>query len=268
MTTVVSESWQTFMTEGPFGPLWVSFDTEAMEEEVRASRPKCLRVIMQVDEPDEDGLPGEDETDVLGALEDELVDRFTIAKAPVRLVGRLTHGGLRELVLQVGDVEAAKMVITGWSGAAELEVDLHEHEGWTFFDDMVWPSDADWEQIANRDLVEQLVEAGCDPTAPVAADFTFTGPHEALVALSATLRDSGFEVALDDGGEVLEATQEVGLEPISLTALTIELAVMAERHGAAFDGWGAAIPDGLGMDGEDADEAALANDDDADDAEA
>src|SRR5262249_49150058 len=100
---VVFDSWDTYVSQSDDRPLFISFDVEAAENDLTETLTKCARIIIPIHKPNRNGGPTSPESERLYDLEDELCAKLVEHNVACRLVGRLTCGGVRELVFQVDD---------------------------------------------------------------------------------------------------------------------------------------------------------------------
>ncbi len=241
---VVHEGWEGYLAETDEGPMVVSFDLEAASEDLTSTLKTCVRVQLPVQKPNELGAPVSPEAELLWKLEDDLCAELVAKQVPCRLVGRLTHGGQRELVFQLDDERAFAGVLAPWQKKyPAYKVELERHEGWEFFDEVVRPSPEDWIHIGDRQVVDQLVESGSDPSQPHALQSIFQGPEESLRKVANELVGRGYQPLGDPdfaSGEVVYAI-ELPLDVPLIVEHSIANSEIAEQLGAHCDGWGATV---------------------------
>jgi hypothetical protein len=241
---VVYDSWDTYVAETDDGPVFVSFDAEAAERDLSHSLNHCARVIVAIIKPNPNGGPVSPESEKLYELEDELCAMLSEEGVSCRLVGRLTHGGLRELVFQLDDWDEFRPPVGAWMGEhSEYEIDVSEDEGWDFFNDCVRPSPAAESQMADRRVIRGLIEAGTKPGKPHDLEFFFAGKPDGLRALARKLVEYGYAAkdpaAAADGRMCLILRMpldeaKIGEESRANNELAMSLGVM-------YTGWGAAV---------------------------
>lgn len=245
-TQVVRDAWQTFVREGDGPPLFVSVDDAAGREPPVDHLVHGARVIFPIHDPGASGGAGGAEADALWALENALCGRLSHAGVDCLLVGRLTHDGARELVFQLADWAAFRPVVDRWrSEVADYAVEVKEHEGWDFFDEVVRPSDLDRLFIADMDVIQALQNAGSDLEKEHALEFVFRGGPEELQELAITLLSQGYE-PLDEliyeSGQI-EFVYHMVPEITAVTSRSRELFELCREVGAEYDGWGTAVVD-------------------------
>jgi len=133
MKVVPEKNWEAYDYSTDAGPIFVGFHTDSNKIDQQAF-PHCARVIITIKQPNHNGGPNREEAEVLWAMEDRLVELLEAESAPCLMLGRLTHGGKRELVFQVADWELFRPPVGLWMMRNEnYETDVSEHEGWQFF---------------------------------------------------------------------------------------------------------------------------------------
>lgn len=239
-TVCPERGWENFRYMTDNGPVISTFYTEAdtLDED---AFPNCARIIIPIKEPSSNGMPGNEEAKVLWALEDELVEILDSNSVKCRLVGRLTHSNTRELVFQVSDWEEFRPPVGFWLGEhPEYDMDVSEHEGWSFFWDSVWPSEQSWMWISDRRVVDSLIESGSNPSLPHSLEFVFVGAEGKLAELKALLEQRGYTLIDLDKEE--QRLVMAFLTPLDLDAIFTESlyhSKVTEELGLEYDGWGA-----------------------------
>jgi regulator of RNase E activity RraB len=243
-TKVIFDPWGTYVAETEEGPLFISFDDGATREDLSASLPHCARVIVPIQNPHESGMPVSPESERLYQMEDQLCALLSEDGVECRLVGRLTHAGVRELVFQLADWDAFRPPVGYWmTQHPEYELDVSEHEGWEFFNEIIRPSLEDRLMMADRRVVDGLIEAGSDPQKPHVMDHAFRGPGDALRKLADALASRGYrpQDTLDFDSGLIVLVKEMTLDLGSIVEESIANHRLAAEHGAEYDGWGAAV---------------------------
>src|SRR5262249_50711862 len=241
---IIGDAWEVYTyTYGEGFRALISFDHNAGTEDEHRGHPHCRRVIVFVpaQQVTENGLPVREALEQLGDMEDSLIARLEAAKVDCRFVGRMTYGGMRDFVFQVEDVAAFTAQVDGWKREhSGWRIESREREGWSFFDEKVRPSEAGWQQIADRRVLDGLRDAGSDMSKPHVLEHFFKGPPEALAHVAEQLRGDGFEgVPDDEGGLMMSRAEDIDLDEIS--QLTSSLARFCKRIGVEYTGWGAAV---------------------------
>jgi regulator of RNase E activity RraB len=242
-TPVVHDRWDQYLTFASDKPLFISFDVGATEEDLSRQLPYCARVIVPVKAPNQNGGPTGAESERLYAMEDQLCEVLQQAKVACRLVGRLTQDGSREIVFQVASWDSFRPPVGRWMQQQDYKIEVSEHDGWEFFNDIIRPGPNDWMWMRDRDVVNGLLEAGSNPDRPHDIDFTFVGEADGLKRVASQLARQGYtaERGVDFASGSFTAAKQLPLDLEAIHAESLTNQELAETHGVRFDGWGAAV---------------------------
>jgi regulator of RNase E activity RraB len=225
----------------------IHFDVRAAEESPHTGHPNGIRVILFIPQGrvGRDGQPASAaEMESLLARQRRLVEQLTAAAVRCRFVGSMLYGGMFDLVFQADprDTERLKALVAGWSKTvAPYRVEVRESAGWEFFDSRVRPSPEHAQQIADRRVIESLIEAGSDPTQPHQLDHRIVGPADVLRRIARDLEANGFTRARFPGDSVLLINTVAPLHLFEIWNTTGRLVGYCAKCGARYDGWGAAV---------------------------
>lgn len=241
---VVHDHWDTYVAEAQDGPVFVSFDVEATETDLTDTLTHCARVIVTIQRPNDNGGPVSPEAERLYALEDELTAMLAGDGVDCRLVGRLTHGGVRELVFQLADWEAFRPPVGAWMVEhSEYEIDVSEHEGWDFFNDCVRPTPEVRMQMGDRRVIRGLIDAGSNPAKRHSLEFFFKGPEAGLRKLARKLEEHDYAVRppADFASGNLCMILRMRLDEGAISDESRANHQLAGKLGVEYTGWGAAV---------------------------
>lgn len=241
---VVYDAWDTYVAETDDGPVFVSFDVEAAEEDLTDALTHCARILITIKRPNDAGGPVSPEAERLYQMEDELCAALVDHRVSCRLVGRITHAGIRQLVFQLDDWDSFRPPVGIWMGDHEkYDIDVSEHAGWGFFDDCVRPTPDIWLQLADQRVIRGLIEAGSDPARKHSLEFFFKGPERGLRRLAERLAEHGYaplgrpDFASGELGMVLRMKLDEG----AIYEESRANRKLAEKLGVEYTGWGAAV---------------------------
>src|SRR5678816_3822569 len=99
MSICPNHNWDFYYYSTDAGPVVVGFHTDSDKID-QSKYPFCARILITIKNPNHNGGPTQEEAKVLGEMEDQLVEELDAANVSCRLLGRLTHSGVRELVFQ------------------------------------------------------------------------------------------------------------------------------------------------------------------------
>jgi regulator of RNase E activity RraB len=247
MTTapqIVFDEWNAYPAERDGVTMFVSFDEAVAREEPPANLQLCARVMIPIHSPNNAGGPVSPESEVLWSMEDELVSLLQDHHVHCRLVGRLTYGGLREIVFQLHDWDSFRPPVGLWiMRHEEYQIDVSEHEGWDFFDDFIRPRIEDQLFMADRSVVDSLVRNGSDPEKEHSLEYVFMGAPDALKHVAQALRQRGYtEVGeLDFSSGQIVLAKRLILDLPLIVDESLANYRLAEGAGIEFNGWGALV---------------------------
>ncbi len=242
MKIVPNENWDGYSYRSNGGRVVVSFHTDA-DKIPKESLPLCARVIIPINEPNENGGPQQPEAETLWAMEDELVADLEKEGVSCLLLGRLTHAGDRELVFQVQDWKSFRPPVGRWMERhRDRAIDVSEHDGWDFFFSSVWPSEEDWMFIHDRRVVDNLRKSGSDPSKDHTLEFVFYGEEQALRSMKDELCARGYTVCdLNPQERRLVISQPMSLDVNAIFQESLSHTERAKDLGLEYDGWGCTV---------------------------
>lgn len=239
---VPEEHWEVNGYETDEGPVVVSFYTKAKEID-RANYPHCARVIIPAGKFGDAGKLEQKEWDELYALEDELANALQQAGVSCVLLARMTHRRTRELVFQLNDWECFRPPAGRWMlQHKDRDIDVSEHEGWSFFDQSIWPSQEEWMLISDRHVVENLIKNGSDPAKEHELEFVFVGGDVALKQAKQRLLSRGYVAPAGkaDAGQLI-MVRKLPLDLNQILQESLANQRLAEEVKVEYDGWGAEV---------------------------
>ncbi|MFN9880861.1 MAG: DUF695 domain-containing protein [Planctomycetota bacterium] len=244
----MSEEWEFYFTSVNGQLASILVDVGIRETAPDSNKPWLLRVWTHFHDVEEHGLPSEAESDAFAEVEETLVATLTNSLDAV-LAGRITTAGRREFFCYapsfVGFEEAMSQCLSRfpdyqWALDTELDSD------WSQYLNLLYPNPADWQQIQNRQVIEQLVQHG-DSLEKERMVF-----HWAYFPNESSREQFGDEVKRR-GFEITDASEEaspdeansfgIGFERIekvdweSINQITLELLELAESLAGTYDGW-------------------------------
>lgn len=242
MSVLPQDGWESYPYQTENGLVVASFHTGADKVE-KGQYPYCARVQIAIKEPNSNGGPRQEEAEVLWTMEDRLVESLDAAETPCLLVGRLTHGGRRELVFQVADYGPFRPPVGRWMQThRDYDTDVSEHDGWDFFFQSVWPSYTSWLMILDRRVIDKLVQAGSDPAKPHSLEFAFRGKVDQLAILQRKLESRNYTLlALSPEDSQLVMAVSMRLELQSIFRESLAHRDECAKLGLDYDGWGASV---------------------------
>jgi|TARA_Y100000310_G_C20679507_1_gene815081 regulator of RNase E activity RraB len=203
-----------------------------------------VRVFMN--QPREDGLSSNDETDSLNALEDQLENKLTADDASV-YVGRSTSDGERDFFFYTSDVTSWSSEVAEAMGefpAYRFEQGGRNDEDWSLFFDFLFPSEMNWQVIQNRRVCEDLENKGDSFNDQREIDHWAYFPDEvSLKEFETKVLDLGFKLCGYTGAEEDQREFGIHISKVDLPSyetiddITLPLFDLAKELGGEYDGW-------------------------------
>lgn len=243
-TQVVFEEWDSYAVERDGTLMFISFDDIVTRDDPPAGLELCARVIIPIQEPNDVGGPVSPEAERLWDLEDKLCNTLSEHAVNCRLVARVTYEGLRELVFQLHDWDSFRPPVGLWMREVEgYEIEVSEHEGWDFFNECVRPTPEDRMWMADRSVIDALLDAGSNPDKPHTLDFAFRGQATGLRNVAQSLVKRGYKALNepDYASGTIELSKSMMLDLQAINEESKYISALAEESGVEFDGWGAAV---------------------------
>lgn len=242
MSICPKHSWESYSYRTEQGLVVATFHAEATKID-QSQFPLCARVQITIKDPNANGGPSREEAEVLWDMEDRLVEALDAANAPCLLLGRLTHGGLRELVFQVADYAPFRPPVGRWLMAhGDYETEVSEHDGWEFFFASVWPSETEWLQIMDRRVVDNLANYGSDTSKPHSLEFVFRGNLPGLQQMQSALETRGYRL-LEFSPEQFQLVMARLMvpDPGAIFQESLSHRELCSQLGLEYDGWSASV---------------------------
>lgn len=126
------------------------------------NKPNVVWVSIKMNNPKEDGLSSQEESRVLGNIEDALVSKL-ISKHNSIYVGRLTSTGDRDLYFYFDDTTLYDKTISEVMVAYpkyQFTFGSKEDKKWSGYFDFLYPLPRQYQSIQNRRVIEQLEKSG------------------------------------------------------------------------------------------------------------
>lgn len=243
-TTVLFRThWDMYIARTEAGPAFVTFDVDVATAETLPDLPYCCRVLVRIQNPGPNGAPLQEEAQELEAMEASLIADLSANGVLCRMVGRIVHQGIRESVFMVGDMGAFEPLVEHWwQRYPGRQVRVLTHPGWEFYDAAVRPSQAQWQWMKDRRVVDTLIRRGSDPSKEHTLKFFFLGAPPALQEVERALAARGYEPSPADAKEgSLAMILRSRLDTDFIAGESVEHEKLARAHGVAYDGWGAYV---------------------------
>ncbi len=242
----MSDQWEFFYCALEGTPASVFVDVGIYETTPDALRPHRVMVTTFLQEPTEQGMATDEEAERLWKMEEWLV-RGLEAPAGAQFVGRITSDGARSFYFYVSNpepvaanVEHAIDQVPGY----DVQVDIDDDPEWSDYFDTLYPAPVDWQQIFDRQLVEQLIEAGDTLTAArEVAHYLYFNTADGREQFADVAQTLGFEISNrgeqpdEDHPHAVRITRQDPVVMDHIHNVTRDLLAHAAPHGGIYDGW-------------------------------
>lgn len=156
------EEWEFYFSnvDGKLGSLCVDLGLKKIAP--IANKPNVAWVSIRMNNPREDGVSSQEESEVLFQVEDMLVEKIT-SKHNSIYVGRLTSNGYRDLYFYFGDTTLFDNTISdAMTSFPEYQYDfgVKEDKEWDGYFNFLYPAPLNYQSIQNRRVIERLEKEG------------------------------------------------------------------------------------------------------------
>jgi len=208
-----------------------------------------VRIAMH--QPRPDGLSSQEEYDALIGLEDALVQ--PLEQRGHIYAGRNTSDGNRDFYFYTADPESfQEAACAAMAGHRQyrFQVGSRRDPDWEIYRNFLYPSPGDLQGILdrreirmNRNVIEQLVSEGDDPSKSRAIDHLAYLPNaSAAESLRAYLSNEGFTVSEPRAaGDVLALPFERQDVPNNIDEVVLPIVRRVRKLGGNYDGWGCEV---------------------------
>jgi len=127
-----------------------------------ADKPNVVWVSIKMNNPREYGLSSQEESGLLGDIEDALVEKI-VSKHNAIYVGRLTSAGYRDLYFYFGDTTLYDKTISEVMVAYpkyQFDFGSKEDKEWGGYFNFLYPLPQQFQSIQNRRVIDQLEKGG------------------------------------------------------------------------------------------------------------
>jgi len=245
----LSDNWDFFecVIEGVTS--FVMVDLGAHEQAPDPGRPISIRIEIQFQDPQPNGLPTSDEAEALHGLEDALDEALGSGLSAV-YVGRVSGGGVRHFYFYApasDDLEECLEQVGEGFPAYPLGAGERDDPEWEQYLEFLYPNVLGWQYMSNRQLTKALREHGDPLTVPRPVDhLALFDDEEAARGFAATVGNQGFEVGEvtreDDESDWSVPFQRVhAVDLAAANDMSYGLVRLCQEFMGQYDGWGCPI---------------------------
>jgi len=125
-------------------------------------KPNVVWISIKMNNAREDGLSSQEESELLGVIEDALVDRISVKHNSI-YIGRLTSAGDRNLYFYFGDTILYDKTVSEVMVAYpkyQFDFGTKEDKEWDGYFNFLYPTPQQFQCIQNRRVIDQLEKGG------------------------------------------------------------------------------------------------------------
>lgn len=237
----MAEDWNFYLCRVDDKPASIFLDLALIDEAPIAAFGQLGYAHVFMRRPRPDGLSSNEEFETLSAIDNALEHRLKPLTGCY--VGRLTTDGFRTFYFYAADAspfEAAFAAVMGRFTGYEFETGQRDDPSWSIYRDFLYPGPADRQRIANRNVVDVLLDRGDKPQIPRPIDHWSYFPDASRAAAFAEwLRARGFGIGACEPVERkshLVRFMRVD-QPAEIDDVVLPLHAKAEELGGEYDGW-------------------------------
>jgi uncharacterized protein (TIGR01619 family) len=243
----MSDEWEFYFCTIDNSPASIFVDVGLEDSVPDEARPHCAEITVFLLNPTEQGLTTDEEADTLWKIEEALVRKLRESNS-AELVGRVTMDGARSFYFYAAsdeDMDDRVFEVLDQFPQYEVNIEVDYEPEWDAYFQTLFPAPIDWQQIFDRQLVEQLIESG-DPLTPPreVAHYLYFNSTEGREQFAEQVQTLGFEVT-DQAEHPEEEDHPHGIrivrgDPVVMDhihGVTRELMNNAAILGGIYDGW-------------------------------
>jgi len=243
-----TEDWGTYMSnvDGVIGSLFVDLGLKEIAPVV--DKPNVIWVSISMQNPREDGLSSSEESDLLYAIEDALVDSVKNQHNAI-FAGRLTSDGMRQLYFYFGDTAGyEKTIARSMSKYPDYEFDFGTKEDaeWDGYINFLYPEPSQYQMIMNGRVVMNLEQDGDNLTKERMVDhWIYFETENDMQNYISEIEKQNFKVIgsrqNEDNTYVLHVGRVDKADYHSVNDYVLYLWELASEHNGEYNGWGCPI---------------------------
>ncbi|MDB5388062.1 MAG: hypothetical protein JWM11_3708 [Planctomycetaceae bacterium] len=250
----MSDHWEFYFTRMDVSPVAILVDMGIAEEAPREELSQLVTLRISLLDPDEDGLPGQNEHETLDRLEDALQDGLAELDAETDYVGRMTMDGLRVMFYYTGDADevAANLTTTMESYPDyQFQPQTEADPDWSRYFEMLFPSERDQQIIGNAHVLENLLQAGDNNEIERdVVHWTYFPTAETRRAFEQAIHELGYQTfdqqdqATGDNSFSIGFSKVSAVDFVTINNVVLELFDLAEEHHGEYTGWETSVQKG------------------------
>lgn len=210
-------------------------------------KPNILWVSIKMNNPREDGLSSQEESEILGNIEDILIDKITSEQNSI-YVGRLTSAGDRVFYFYVENSKGFDKVISETMAVYpnyQYDFDSKEDKEWQGYFEFLYPLPQQFQSIQNRRVIDNLEKNGDNLTKEREVfHWIYFKSNSDRERFLEKIKNENFlivtkeyDISLGEFPSQLQIKRVDKVDQNSVDGYVIYLKDLAEELGGDYDGW-------------------------------
>jgi len=242
---IISDNWASYSYEyGTSQRAIISFDRDFALEEEHTAYLHSNRIILYIPKElvnRETGLPSQDIYPEVQAFEKDILESLSSEEVDCKYVGKMIYGGMVDFTFQAEDQKkiqkTIKKTFKTWK---KFKLELKKEKGWRFFDEKIRPQPIFWQQIADSQVIAELLKAGSDPEKTHVLEHNIVGPENVLQKIGEYIQSVGLK-DVSHSGDSLMVKVESRLDIDEIFRISGFLHNLCRENQIQYDGWGAFV---------------------------
>lgn len=235
--------WSSYFARVEGAPISIAVDLGLRERAPVPDKPTAYTVAVALRSPDEHGMTGKAEYEVLQDIEEALAR--TLRTREVIEVGRVTGRGMRTFhYYGPPDAKVTEAVDDVMRMHAEYRYRAlaASDPAWSLYTAYLYPDEHQLAFANDMKALQALMEAGDDfeRARPIQHTIRFDDDEKRDVFARA-LADRGYEVDIEPTINAVRASRLDTIDPFKITEMRTALTTLAEEFGGFYSGWATVV---------------------------
>jgi len=243
------EDWDFYISnvKGIIGSFFIDLGLKKIAPIIE--KPNVVRIKISMKNPRENGLSSNEESELLYAIEDNLVDNIT-SQYDAIFAGRLTTDGMRLLYFYFGNTTGYEKTITQSMSkypTYEFNFGTMEDTEWDEYLNFLYPLPNQYQMIMNGRVIRNLEQQGDNLTKERMVDhWIYFETENDMQNYISEIEKQNFQVISsrqdeESGMYVLNIGRVDKVDFQSVNDYTLHLWELANEHNGEYDGWGCPV---------------------------
>ena len=240
----MSTNWEFFRRQIDGKPASILVNIGIADELPKMTFNKLIKIFIRLNNSNQDGLTTRDEANALDKIEDEINDK--INENTTISVGRITHEQSREYFYYLSNLDDVDLIYSIFiENNYECRKMVSIDEDWDEYGQRLFPSDREWQEIQDRNVVESLKGHGDLLKDKREVDhYSYFKCKSDATGFINEIQKMGFTVKnleQTDDNFVVHATRFECPSFPEITKSTLPLFDLSGKWNGDYDGWGCSV---------------------------